>query len=151
MKEVYVVKMAKFRHPSLTKRKIMRIEIEISQEALAAILNGKCVEGRLRKQTSCKGPLLVIEFVPYNRKPRGSQDKVICKLENGWLKESPKRLKFFNSVNKELDLLTIDHIMKRELKTAMRALLGDKLMEMLLEDEKEANDLLSDEEIIDRV
>ena len=33
----------------------------------------------------------------------------------------------------------------------MRALLGDKLMEMLLEEEKEAYRPLTDEEIIDRV
>ena len=93
MKEVYVVKMAKFRHPSLTNRS------------------------------------------PYNRKPKGSQDKVICLLENGWLKESPKRIKFYNSVKKGLDLMTIDHVMKRELKTAMKALLGDKLMELMLEED----------------
>ena len=121
MKEVYVVKMAKFRHPSLTNRKIMKIEVEVSQE------------------------------VPYNRKPKGSLDKTIVELETGWLKESPKRIKFFSSVKKELDLMTIDHVMKRELKTAMRALLGDKLMEMLLEEEKEAYRPLTDEEIIDRV
>jgi hypothetical protein len=92
-----------------------------------------------------------IGFSPYNRKPKGSLDKTIVELETGWLKESPKRIKFFSSVKKELDLMTIDHVMKRELKTAMRALLGDKLMEMLLEEEKEAYRPLTDEEIIDRV
>ena len=76
-----------------------------------------------------------IGFSPYNRKPRGSQDKTIIELETGWLKESSKRIKFFSSVKKELDLITIDHVMKRELKTAMRALLGDKLMELMLEDD----------------
>lgn len=49
--------------------------------------------------------------------------------------------------------MTIDHVMKSELKAAMRALLGDKLMELLLEEEKEeeAYKPLSDEEIINRV
>ena len=61
----------------------MRIEVEVSQEVLAAIMNGKCVEGRLRKQLSSLGTHQVIGFAPYNRKPRGSQDKVICLLENG--------------------------------------------------------------------
>ena len=135
MKEVYVVKMTKFRHPSLTNRKIMKIEVEVSQEVLAAVLDGKCVEGRLRKQLSSMGTHSEIGFSPYNRKPRGSQDKTIIELETGWLKESSKRIKFFSSVKKELDLITIDHVMKRELKTAMRALLGDKLMELMLEDD----------------
>ena len=134
MKEVYVVKMAKFRHPSLKNRKIMKIEVEVSQEVLAAVMDGKCVEGRLRLQLSSMGTHQEIGFSPYNRKPKGSLDKTIVELETGWLKESPKRIKFFSSVKKELDLMTIDHVMKRELKTAMRALLGDKLMEMLLED-----------------
>lgn len=123
-------------------------------------MDGKCVEGRLRlserkmehapilpsesklerssgllKQLSSMGTHQEIRFSPYNRKPKGSQDKVICLLENGWLKESPKRIKFYNSVKKGLDLMTIEHVMKRDLKTAMRALLGDKLMELMLEEE----------------
>jgi len=154
----------------------MKIEVEVSQEVLAAVMDGKCVEGRLRLseskmeqapilpsvsklerssglrlQLSSLGTHQVIGFAPYNRKPKGSLDKTIVELETGWLKESPKRIKFFSSVKKELDLMTIDHVMKRELKTAMRALLGDKLMEMLLEEEKEAYRPLTDEEIIDRV
>ena len=80
----------------------------------------------MRLQLSSMETHQEIGFSPYNRKPKGSQDKVICLLENGWLKESPKRIKFYNSVKKGLDLMTIDHVMKRELKTAMRALLGDK-------------------------
>ena len=135
MKEVYVVKMAKFRHTSLTDRKIMKIKVEVSQEILAAVMDGKCVEGRLRLQLSSMGTHQEIVFSTYNRKPKGSQDKTIVELETGWLKESSKRIKFFSSVKKELDLMTIDHVMKRELKTAMRALLGDKLMELMLEED----------------
>ena len=70
----------------------MRIEIEISQEILAAVMDGKCMEGRLRLQLSSMGTHQVIAFAPYNRKPKGSQDRVICQLENGWLKESPRVL-----------------------------------------------------------
>ena len=116
------MKMAKFRHPSLTNRKIMKIEVEISQEVLAAIMNGKCVEGRLRKQLSSLGTHQVIGFAPYNRKPRGSQDKVICQLENGWLKESPRRIKFYNSVKKELGRRMVDVVMHRDLKSAMEVM-----------------------------
>ena len=100
----------------------MRIEVEVSQEVLAAIMNGKCVEGRLRKQLSSLGTHQVIGFVPYNRKPRGSQDKVICLLENGWLKESPRRIKFYNSVKKELGRRMVDVVMHRDLKSAMEVM-----------------------------
>jgi hypothetical protein len=124
---------------------IMRKYVEVPEEVLARLVEGKCIEGSLRRDQWTG----VLTFRAFNRKPRGSQDKVICQLENGWLKESPKRIKFFNSVNKNLDLLMIDHVMKRELKTAMRALLGDKLTELLMEEERDG--LLSDMEIIDRV
>ena len=127
--------------------KIMQIKVEISQEVLAAIMNGKCVEGRLRlseskmeqapilpsvsklerssglrKQLSSLGTHQVIGFTPYNRKPRGSQDKVICQLENGWLKESPRRIKFYNSVKKELGCRMVDVVMHRDLKSAMEVM-----------------------------
>ena len=125
----------------------MRIEVEVSQEVLAAIMNGKCVEGRLRlseskmeqapilpsvsklerssglrRQLSSLGTHQVIGFTPYNRKPRGSQDKVICQLENGWLKESPRRIKFYNSVKKELGRRMVDVVMHRDLKSAMEVM-----------------------------
>ena len=99
--------------------KIMQIKVEISQEVLAAIMNGKCVEGRLRMQLSSQGTHQVIGFAPYNRKPRGSKDKVICQLENGWLKESPRRIKFYNSVKKELGRRMVEVVMHRDLKSAM--------------------------------
>ena len=107
----------------------MRIEVEVSQEVLAAIMNGKCVEGRLRKQLSSLGTHQVIGFAPYNRKPRGSQDKVICQLENGWLKESPRRIKFYNSVKKELGRRMVDVVMHRELNTAMQALEIEEILD----------------------
>ena len=100
----------------------MRIEIEISQEILAAVMDGKCMEGRLRLQLSSMGTHQVIAFAPYNRKPKGSQDKVICQLENGWLKESPRRIKFYTSVKKELGRRMVDVVMHRDLKAAMNVM-----------------------------
>ncbi len=107
MEEVYVVKSKLAKYIPLTTftlliDKFMQIEIAVSQEVVNAVMNGKCVEGRLRLQPSSDLKFCVIGFATYNRKPRGSQDKVICQLENGWLKESPRRIKFYNSVKKEL-------------------------------------------------
>ena len=55
----------------------MRIEIEVSQETLATVMDGRCVEGRLRLQLSSMGTHQEIGFSPYNRKPKGSLDKTI--------------------------------------------------------------------------
>ncbi len=100
----------------------MRIIVEASQEVLAAIMDGKCVEGRLRLQLSSEGKHPVIGFATYNRKPRSSKDRVICQLENGWLKESPKRIKFYSSVKKELGRRMVGVVMHRELKSAMEVM-----------------------------
>ena len=111
----------------------MKKYIVIEEEALARLINGERIEGSLHRDEWTG----VITFTAWKRKgPKKYKDKVIIQLENGWLKESPKRIKFFNSVNKNLDVVAIDHAMKRELKTAMRALLGDKLVELMKEDDE---------------
>ena len=110
----------------------MKKYIVIEEEALARLINGERIEGSLHRDEWTG----VITFTAWKRKgPKKYKDKIIIQLENGWLKESPKRIKFFNSVNKKLDVVAIDHAMKRELKTAMRALLGDKLVELMKEDD----------------
>ena len=112
----------------------MKKYIVIDEEALVRLVNGERIEGSLHRDEWTG----VISFTAWKRHaPKKHKDKLIIQLENGWLKESPKRIKFFNSVNKKLDVVAIDHAMKRELKTAMRAFLGDQLVELLKEEEKE--------------
>ena len=72
-----------------------------------------------------------ITFKAFNRKPRGSQDRVICQLESGWLKESSKRIKFFSSVKKELGVAEVHNVMERDMDKAMSELFMTKLAEML--------------------
>ena len=112
-----------------------KIEIKNEKEVLADMLNGIKVAGRMWLEKTTEGNVVPV-FQRYNRKKR-RKEKVIIQLEHGWLKESPNLIKFYNAVNKNLDLATIDHVMKRELKTAMRALLGDKLVELLKDDDDE--------------
>jgi hypothetical protein len=50
-------------------------------------------------------------------------------LENGWLKESPQRYKFYNSVRKDLGRRMVDVVMHRELKTAMQALEIEEILD----------------------
>ena len=79
-----------------TIRKMIK-KIEISEEALKAMKNGKYVEGSLHvdKETG------KIVFNAFNRKPRvRKKDKVICYHPHGWMKISKNNLKFFASVPK---------------------------------------------------
>ena len=104
----------------------MKKYIEISEEALARLVEGKYVEGSLhRDQWTGR-----ITFRAYNRQPRvRRRDKLVCQLENGWLKESPTRYKFFNSVKKDLGRRLVNLVMHRELTTAMNVLEVEELLD----------------------
>ena len=83
----------------LTKDSFMKKFIEISEENLKAIKNGKYVEGSLHYDKEA-GKII---FKSWNRKsPKNPKNRVICYHENGWLKESENKLKFFSSVSKRV-------------------------------------------------
>ena len=96
-------------------------------ELLKKLVNGKRVEGVLfiEKNTG------KLTFQAYNRTcpKKRAKDRLICALENGWLKESPKRIKFYNSVKKELGRRLVDVVMHRELNTAIQALEIEEILE----------------------
>ena len=94
-------------------------------ELLSQLMNGRRVEGVLyMDQNTGK-----LTFKAYNRQPRQSHDRVVCQLENGWLKESPQRYKFYNSVRKDLGRRIVDVVMHRELKTAMQTLEIEEILD----------------------
>ena len=100
----------------------------MSQEVLAAIMNGKYVEGSLRLQFSSMGTHNEVGFRPYNRKPRVRyRDRMIHRLEHGWVKESKERIKLFESVPKELGTARILAVIDRETKEAKDSLIDREL------------------------
>ena len=103
--------------------KRMKKYTEISEDVLKHIDDGKYVEGSLRRDKST-GKII---FKAFNRQSPFRHERVICQLENGWMKESPQRIKFFNSVKKELGIEKIEQVIKRELNTAMKALKNCKI------------------------
>lgn len=96
-------------------------------ELLQKLLNGKRVEGVLYMDQGTGR----LTFKAWNRTcPKHRvKDRLICALENGWLKESPQRIKFYNSVKKELGAAQVSEVMIRELDTAMSAMIREKLAE----------------------
>ena len=100
----------------------------MSQEVLAAIMNGKFVEGSLRLQLSSMGTNSEVGFRAYNRKPRVKyHDRMIHRLEHGWVKESKERIKLFESVPKELGTARILAVIDREMKEAKESLIDREL------------------------
>ena len=101
----------------------MKKFIELSEEAIVRLQSGKCVRGSLH----CNGQTGKIVFMAYQQKPR-SEERIIRQLEHGWLKESAKRIKFFNSVKKDLGCRMVDVTIHRELKTAMTTLVNEEII-----------------------
>ena len=103
----------------------MRKYVEIPLEVLERLVEGKCVEGSLRRD-EWTGK---VTFRAYQRQPRQRHDRVVCQLENGWLKESSQRYKFYNSVKKALGRRMVDVVMHRELNAAMQALKIEEILD----------------------
>ena len=99
------------------------------------ILNAINVMAKLLKDKRVEGVLYLdqdtgkLTFKAYNRQPRQSQDRVVCQLENGWLKESPQRYKFYNSVKIDLGRRMVDVGMHRELNAAMQVLEVEEILD----------------------
>ena len=102
----------------------MRKYIEIDEEVLKSIMEGKFVQGSLHynKQAKC------IDFNHYKRKKR-LKDKVIAILEHGWLKESPKRVKYYISLKKSIGTARMIAAMERENRVASSHLMDREIVD----------------------
>ena len=103
----------------------MNKTIFLSDEVIARLTSGKCVEGSLRMNAET-GKLTFNAWK--RRSPKHSEERIIRHLEHGWLKESAKRIKFFSSVKKELGRRMVDVTIHRELKTAMTTLEVEEIL-----------------------
>ena len=107
-----------------------KIEIKNEKEVLKALKRG-VVEGRLALTITSDGRNM-IEFKAYNRKPQTYRaDKLICLLENGWVKESAQRIKVHESVDKHLGMARIVSILERDMRDAKNALINLELEDSL--------------------
>ena len=125
------MKMAKFRHPSLTNRKIMkRVEFKNENIVMNLLKKGFKVEGRLWLEETEDGKF-IIWFDRYNRKPQPKQRNwLIRRLEHGWVKESVERIKVYESIPKDIGTAKVLAVIDRETKEAKNALI-DRELDML--------------------
>ena len=100
------------------------IQVLNALELMQRLATGKRVAGVLYVDESGH-----LTFKAYNRTQR-AKERTIAHLENGWLKESARRIKFFNSVKKEMSAEKIEYAMKREMSTAMNELAWERMAEM---------------------
>ena len=104
----------------------MRKYIELSEEVIARLVCGKCVEGSLhRDEWTGK-----VSFRAYQRQPRvREKDRLVKKLPWGWVKESLLRVKRYSSLPKELTLPEKLAILDEENEQAKNALIESYIIE----------------------
>ena len=102
----------------------MKKFIEMTEETFVGLMSGKCVKGSLRRD-DVTGRVVFRAY--HYSEPQ--QDRIIRQLEHGWLKESARRYKFFNSVKKEIGRRMVDVTIHRELKAAMTALEVEEILD----------------------
>ena len=104
----------------------MRKIIELSEEVIARLVCGKCVEGSLhRDEWTGK-----VTFRAYQRMPREREkDRLVKKLPWGWVKESLLRVKRYSSLPKELTLPEKLAILDEENELAKNALIENYIIE----------------------
>ena len=127
MEEVYVVKMAKFRHDLHSQNdKVMKKFVFVLNaiELMSKLYAGKRVEGVLYMDENTGR----LTFKAYNRKNENhKRDKLVEKLPWGWVKESAMRLKVFGSFPKELGTAQVMGLLEEHTKDAKNALIEREL------------------------
>ena len=110
----------------------MRVKkyIEIPEEILVGLAEGKFVEGSLHRDKFTGR----IVFNAYNRESRKPgyvrpKDKLLASLEHGWLKESPKCIKYYCALKKSIGVPRIVTAMEREMKVAVSHLVDREIVD----------------------
>lgn len=100
-----------------------KIQIEVSNEVLQTIMDGKRVKGSLKLESINENNEPVIGFKAYNRKPyKRLQEEVLFYLEHGRVTESPQRIKMYESVPKRLGMAYVGKVLEREARSAAKLL-----------------------------
>ena len=73
-----------------------------------------------------------LTFKPYyTRGIHGANDILVKTLEHGWVKESSKRIKVYESLPKEIGTVRMMSTLDREMKVAKEALIDRELIEFI--------------------
>ena len=104
----------------------MRKYVEIPLETMERLVEGKCVEGSLRRD-EWTGK---VTFRAYQRQPRvRHRDTLVKKLPWGWVKESLERIKVFGSFPKDFGTAQVMGMLEEHTRDAKNALIERELIE----------------------
>ena len=106
----------------------MRKIIELSEEVIARLVCGKCVEGSLRRD-EWTGK---VTFRAYQRMPREHEkDRLVKKLPWGWVKESIERIKVYGSFPKDMGTARVMGLLDDNTREAKNALIDRELIDFV--------------------
>ena len=106
--------------------------VEMPEEILVRIAEGKSVQGGLHKDVHT-GKLVfnAHDLACYKTKVHRQPDVLIKELEHGRLMESPKRIKFYESIPKKIGASRIIGVLEREMKEAKVALIDREIIDFV--------------------
>ena len=106
----------------------MRKYIELSEEVIARLVCGKCVEGSLRRD-EWTGK---VTFRAYQRQSRiREKDRLVKKLPWGWVKESLERIKVYGSFPKDLGTARVMGLLEDHTRDAKNALIDREIIDFV--------------------
>lgn len=95
---------------------------------LAMLASGKRVQGVIFIDQNTGR----LTFKPYySRSLHGENDVLVKVLEHGWVKESPKRIKVYDSLPKKVGTVRMMSILDREMKEVKETLIDRELIELV--------------------
>ena len=106
----------------------MRKYIELSEEVIARLVCGKCVEGSLHRDEWTGR----VTFRAYQRQPRvREKDRLVKKLPWGWVKESLERIKVYGSFPKDLGTARVMGLLEDHTRDAKNALIDREIIDFV--------------------
>ena len=104
-----------------------QVEFKNENIVMNALKRGLKVEGRLWLEETEDGKF-VIWFQQYNRQPQPKQrNRLIRRMEHGWVKESVERIKVYESIPKGIGTPRVLAVIDRETKEAKNAIIDHEL------------------------
>ena len=100
--------------------------IEIPEAALDRIDNNQYAHGSLHRDPETGK----IVFNLHKQRIR-HKDKLIRSLEHGWVKESPARYKFFESIPKKIGMPSVIGVLERDAKVAKETLIDHEIINII--------------------
>ncbi len=107
----------------------MKIQVEITSDVMTAVMDSKRVVGALRLQLASSGTHSEVTFDGFEiSKKKRKKDGLIKALEHGWVKQSERRIKVFNSLPKKIGTKRLIAVLERETKVASEAIIDNEII-----------------------